>query len=311
MVSNISLINEPTKVTIIAQKEIADRLLEKQEWKHCLTNHITLAGHGAVEYKIKGNIIVISREGSQDLHSPSRTQYGANMIAAKRLGAKAVIGFSAVGSMREYISLDSLVIPDDLADCTGRDDNLFGDGFIVHLNPNPPYSPDLRKILLDAATGDEFSGRMVNAGTYVAIPGDRFATHAESRQLTEKGHVIGMAAPEATLAIELGIHYAHVAYVVNANSHCTHEGTLQMLRTNSGLICVYLLRAAEAAAKTEFKPLEQLRGNIEVGDLSKLRNRTLYETARELCKTYGIQLPEETPSKATDEKHGHAPPQPE
>jgi 5'-methylthioinosine phosphorylase len=86
---------------------------------------------------------------------------------------------------------------------------------VRHFDFTEPYCEELRRALIDAA-GDLGLGA-ATSGTYAAMQGPRFETAAEIRRLERDGcDVVGMTGmPEAALARELGICYAHCCVVAN------------------------------------------------------------------------------------------------
>jgi len=80
---------------------------------------------------------------------------------------------------------------------------------------NTPCCPALRRKLLERAASTNIAIRP--SGTYVCTNGPRFETPAEIRMFGKLGgDVVGMTGmPEVTLARELGMHYAAVAYSIN------------------------------------------------------------------------------------------------
>ncbi len=251
-------------------------------------------GDGKVEYQITDDVIFIPRHGNTKTYSPSRTQYGANLIAAKILGAKVVIATSAVGSLKpEEIKEESLVVPDDFIDESGRDDNLFCKGLIVHTNPRPGFSALLRLILTSAA--DKTPGcfnKVHTHGTYVTIPGDRFGTSAEGKKRAQYADVVGMTiCPEASMALQLGLPYAVAAFPVDVDTDANHEHkTLEVMKRLSDpeRVPAFIERVVETTKKYlhEFNGLTNLVGNIIPGDISRIENILLREVAKELIATY-------------------------
>lgn len=57
------------------------------------------------------HIAFLARHGEHHQHSPSEVPTRANIAALKSLGVKAIIAFSAVGSLKEDIAPGDFVIP--------------------------------------------------------------------------------------------------------------------------------------------------------------------------------------------------------
>ncbi|MBI3032026.1 MTAP family purine nucleoside phosphorylase [Candidatus Woesearchaeota archaeon] len=305
MTGNVSEVTKKNLVAIIGGSGINDMPMFKVQddrWltfdtKHKLTFPDGSKTSGVVHYKLDDeanpSVIFIPRHGIEGhRHGPSRTQYGANLITARRLGATVVIGISAVGSLDREYPVSSLVVPSDYDDQTGRDDNLFGIGFVVHAHPNPAFSPELREILLKTAGEKRYFEEVKPTGTYVCIPGDRFGTRAEGIRRLYHGKIVGMTiCPEASMAMQLGLHYACAAIVVDNNFDANHEGgTLKVMEELSApdKMPAYVTEAVKKAceyAKTA-QSIPQLRGNIIPDDLNRIRNPHLRAIASDLVKVY-------------------------
>ncbi len=279
------------KLAIIGGSGIKDSPEFKDaKWLAFGTQHSNGFGDGVVEYQESGGVIFIPRHGRDETlrYSPSRTQYGANLIAARYLGATTVVGFSCVGSLKESIRVGSLVIPHDYIDESGRNDNLFGVGLVVHANPIPPFSEGLQRILVDGGHG--LFPNVHDTGVYVTIPGDRFGTAAEGKKRAGYADIIGMTlSPEASMAMQLGLHYACAAFVVDMNTDANHEGgTLAVMKGLEPAVQAYVHALLQPAKEFACDPpkLEQLAGNLIQGRLKRIENSHLREIARELVEKY-------------------------
>lgn len=272
-------------------------------WKKAETLHSNGFGPGVVEYQESDGVIFIPRHGRHETvrYSPSTTQYGANLIAAKLLGATTVVAFSCVGSLKDTISVKSLVIPHDYIDESGRDDNLFGVGLVVHANPNPAFSEGLRSILAESVHGeygilvdvaDGFAANCHTQSVYVTIPGDRFGTAAEGSKRAAYADIVGMTlCPEASMAMQLGMHYACAAFVVDMNTDANHKGgTLQVMGELGPAVQRYVKQLVPAAKEFARDPprLEQLVGNIIPGKMERIPGYcpALQTIAQELVEKY-------------------------
>ncbi len=286
-------------VAIIGGSGVEDSpSLEGAQWKKLDTGYASGLDHhtGVVWYKQGEGVVFIARHGGHPQENPrfgpAKTQYAANLLAAHHLGARVVVATSAVGSLHgENIGVGSLVIPHDYIDETGRNDNLFGEGIVVHNNPIPAFSAELRDILNLYARGmrGRFNG-VHEGGVYVVIPGDRFGTKAEGVRRAEYGTVVGMTiCPEASMAQQLGMHYAVAAFPVDVNLDANHEGgTLKVMKEMSALdkVPAYISRVVERAREIEFGLVDGLKGNIIPGDLMRIANPLLRNAARELVEKY-------------------------
>ncbi|MDA1193028.1 MAG: MTAP family purine nucleoside phosphorylase, partial [Candidatus Poribacteria bacterium] len=84
-------------------------------------------------------VAFLARHGRGHRISPTFLNVRANIFALKTLGVKAVLSFSAVGSLREHIAPGSFVVPDQLFDHTKRRvSSFFGDGLVAHVSFDPP-----------------------------------------------------------------------------------------------------------------------------------------------------------------------------
>jgi 5'-methylthioadenosine phosphorylase len=286
------------KVALIGGSGISDSPGFKDlEWKQFGTGiYRGPKADGIVYYQERSDgVVFIPRHGIPERrYGPAQTQYAANIVAAKMLGASVVIATSAVGSyFPNQIPLESIVVVDSFVDETGRDDNLFGFGLVVHANPRPAFSPDLRQILIEEAKQRRYFKKVVEQGTYVCIPGDRFGTTAEGKKRAKYAHIVGMTAcPEAALAIQAGLHYAVAAFPVDYDLDANHEGqTLQVMGRLSqpNRVPAYLERVIEQAkvfaADAPFLP--QLKGNIiPIKNVNQIENEKLRAIAQELMKKY-------------------------
>jgi len=174
--------------------------------------------------ELAGNAVAfLPRHGKGHRISPSELPAQANIWAMKTLGVTHLVSISAVGSLKEEFAPRDVVIPDQILDRTKgvRPATFFDGGVVAHIAFAEPYCPELRQIMLKAAT--ESGGGTHDGGTMVVMEGPQFSTKAESnfyRQIG--GGVIGMTAlPEAKLAREAEICYCTVALVTDYD--CWHE----------------------------------------------------------------------------------------
>src|SRR5262245_28382290 len=80
--------------------------------------------------------LFISRHGEHHEVTPTEINYRANIFALKAHGARAVISFSAVGSLQEELAPGDLVIPTQYIDRTKglRKHTFCGDGLVGHMS---------------------------------------------------------------------------------------------------------------------------------------------------------------------------------
>lgn len=163
-------------------------------------------------------VAFLARHGTGHTIPPHRVPYRANLWALASLGVRAVIASSAVGSIVGDLPADTFVVPDQLIDRThGRADTYFDGPDVQHLGFADPFDPVVHMALCDAlAARDE---RFTASGTALVIPGPRFSTRAESLGWRQLGaDILNMTMyPEAALAAELGIAYASLSFVTDAD----------------------------------------------------------------------------------------------
>lgn len=276
------------KIVLLGGSGIGDGF--KGEMRLYPTGISTEKGDGSVICRERNDgTIFIPRHGNPQKYGPSATQYAANLVAAKCLGATVVLATSCVGSLRpETIGIESLVLPDDYVDETGRDDNLFGIEMIVHANPRPAFSEELQRICYREASHFKLKAHL--GGTYVAIPGDRFGTTAEGRKRANYADIVGMTVcPEASLALQLGLYYVALAFVVDLDTDANHQSkTLETMKKLSVVVPDYLNRVIKAAELFASNPplLPQLKGNIIADDINRIENPVLRGIAKELISNY-------------------------
>ncbi len=195
------------------------------------------------EYKGK-KIAFLPRHGRGHKISPHMINYRANIWALKKLGVKAIIAPSAVGSLQPNIKRGNFVICDDFVDRTwGRKDTfysgpIFDDTIdskilsvstkssksqknhshcegVVHVSSAFCYCDYLRKLAYNVCRKNKI--RVHPKGTVVVIQGPRFSTKAESGWFTKMGwDLVNMTQyPEVVLAREAEICYLNISIVTD------------------------------------------------------------------------------------------------
>jgi 5'-methylthioadenosine phosphorylase len=162
-------------------------------------------------------VAFVPRHGTDHEYSPTTLPYRANVFALKELGVTHIIASNAVGSLREDLPPQTLVLPDQIYDRTKhRDLTFFDRDVVVHQQFAEPYCAELNGILADAAEAAS-DADVVRGGTYVCIEGPQFSTRAESEFYRSQGwDVIGMTTiPEAKLAREAEMAYATITGVTD------------------------------------------------------------------------------------------------
>jgi len=181
-----------------------------------------LAASGMKRVSVAGkDFIFISRHGEHHEHLPSEINYRANIYALKKHGAKAVVSFSAVGSLRKEFAPGELVIPYQYIDRTKslRKHTFLGEGLVGHVSLAKPVcdvmSERAIELVMQNNLNTEF--RTHFGQTYVCIEGPYFSTKAESNAYRQMGaDIIGMSNfPEYALAREAGLPYLPCCFVTD------------------------------------------------------------------------------------------------
>jgi 5'-methylthioadenosine phosphorylase len=163
-------------------------------------------------------VVFLARHGYGHTLAPHEINYRANLWALHARGATHVVAICTVGGIVASLGAGTIVIPDQIIDYTWGRPSTYFEGAqqpVTHIDFTYPYSEELRRAALLAAR--EAGVPVTDGGTYAATQGPRLETKAEIDRLEGDGAtMVGMTGmPEAALARELGLHYAHVAVVVN------------------------------------------------------------------------------------------------
>jgi 5'-methylthioadenosine phosphorylase len=175
----------------------------------------------ALVYHVKGNdedLIFLARHGINHDTPPHKINYRANIKALEMLGVKRILAANAVGSINKKIHPLGLALVTDFLDFTsGREFTFFdgGQSGVKHVDMSITYCPALNNQLLALAPGFELE--LLSECVYVSTNGPRLESPVEIRMYDQLGgDVVGMTGiPEATLAQELDLCYAAVAFSVN------------------------------------------------------------------------------------------------
>lgn len=164
------------------------------------------------------DVVFLARHGYGHTIAPHEINYRANMWALAQLEIDGIVAVASVGGIRPDLVAGSLVVPDQILDYTHGRSNTFFEGeseAVRHIDFTWPYDESLRKSLVYAA--DSVGEQVVQGGCYACTQGPRLETAAEVKRLARDGaDIVGMTGmPEAALARELEIPYAHLALVVN------------------------------------------------------------------------------------------------
>ena len=191
--------------------------------------------------KLSGReVVFLARHGERHQYAPHRINYRANAWALHAQGVTDVIAVATVGGIAAGLNAGVLVVPDQIIDYTWGRASTFFDGAVVgesageisaeivaqsgaasgvvkHIDFTQPYDGNLRARLLRAAMRAGIAVR--DGGAYATTQGPRLETAAEIQRLARDGaHMVGMTGmPEAALARELGMCYAHLAQIGRAH----------------------------------------------------------------------------------------------
>ena len=128
------------------------------------------------------------------------------------MGAKQLLGLSAVGSLREEIHPGEFAIPSQYFDWVkgNRERTFFGEGVAAHVSTAEPTCANMTKWIAGKAT--ELGLTLHMGKTYACVDGPRLGTKAESCFLRSAGcDLVGMTnVPEVFLAREAQLCYATI-----------------------------------------------------------------------------------------------------
>jgi len=205
-----------------------------------------LAASGFKKAKVDGTeFLFISRHGEHHEHLPSEINYRANIYAFKKLGVKAIVSFSAVGSLQKDFAPGDLVIPYQYIDRTKslRQHTFLGEGLVGHVSLAKPICEKMAesaKILIQEKKLNEIFCAHFGP-TYVCIEGPYFSTKAESNAYRHMGaQIIGMSNfPEYALAREAGLPYLPCCFVTDYDCwddsipHVTVAEVIKVMKYNN------------------------------------------------------------------------------
>ncbi len=198
-------------------------------------------------------MVFLPRHGQGHIIPPSKINFRANIYAMKYMGVERIIAVSAVGSMKEEIKPEDVVLPDQFIDNThGRASTFFEDGVVAHVSMADPVCPSLCGYLSRIAV--DCGARVHPRGTYVCIEGPQFSTRAESELYRKWGvDVIGMTAmPEVKLAREAEICYSTLALSTDYDcwnddhENVTVSDVIETMNRNVGTAKKILVAAADS-----------------------------------------------------------------
>lgn len=175
------------------------------------------------EGKLNGRLVYfLPRHGPEHTIIVPRINYRANVWAFRELGCDRIIATNSVGSLNPAIQIGDMVIPDDFINFTCRFPRSFYDDMAVayHVDMKPAYCPNLREALITASK-EVHKGRTHDSAVIVIEEGLNYNTAAEQRVFRMWGaDLVGMTTmPEAILAREAGLCYAHICMPTDCVGH--------------------------------------------------------------------------------------------
>ncbi|KAF6072340.1 Phosphorylase family protein [Candida albicans] len=211
-------------------------------------------------------VAFLARHGAHHDLLPSDVPSRANIAALKRLGVKAIIAFSAVGSLQQEIKPRDFVLPTQIIDRTKgiRPSTFFEKGFVAHAMFGEPFDLKLNKLISDAIPSKGFLEGFDTDGT-------PFSTRAESRLYRSwGGSVINMSVlPEAKLAREAEIAYQMICMSTDYDSWneseepVTVETVVGNLKANSANACKLAAKLIDEFAAKGGEIGKDLQGSMK------------------------------------------------
>lgn len=201
-----------------------------------------LTSSGFKKVKVAGTeCLFISRHGEHHELMPTEVNYRANIYALKKLGAKAIMSFSAVGSLQAQYEPGHMVVPFQYIDRTKglRKHTFCGEGIVGHMSLAHPVCKSMAELAQGLAKKEDFVSHF--GGTYVCIEGPNFSTLSESLQYRQMNcDIIGMTHfPEYALAREAGMSYLPCCFITDydcwdqSRPHVTIEEVIRVMRENN------------------------------------------------------------------------------
>jgi 5'-methylthioadenosine phosphorylase len=211
-------------------------------------------------------VAFLARHGLQHQLIPSEINFRANIWALKSLGARTVIGVSAVGSLREQIRPGDLALPSQYLDFTRglRVPTFFGRGLVAHISTAQPTCRSTAELIARAAR--KLNIPVHENKTYACVEGPRLGTRAESFFLRGAGaDLVGMTnVPEAFLACEAQLGYCTIAlatdydcWLDDSTQHVSAEQVIGYFRENLARVQQLLAEAIAGCDEDESRPCRQ------------------------------------------------------
>lgn len=209
-------------------------------------------------------VIFLPRHGLHHDLSPSEVNYRANIFALKKHGARQLLAFSAVGSLRNELPPGDMVVPSQYINFTkNRIGSFCGEGLVSHTSLAIPASAKLIDETKKLASGAGFRCHFDKVS--LVVEGPYFSTKAESHLFRAWGaDIIGMTAfPEYALAREAGLAFLPCSFVTDYDCwkddipHVTVQEVMETMKKNN-------LKAFEIAKKIVTIPDTVLQAATEI-----------------------------------------------
>ncbi|ORY87683.1 5'-methylthioadenosine phosphorylase [Protomyces lactucae-debilis] len=179
-------------------------------------------------------VAFLARHGVGHRYTPSEVPARANIAALKSLGVKAILAFSAVGSLQAHIKPEDFVVATQIIDRTKgiRPSTFFAEGVVGHCAFGDPFDLALTQLVAECTDALEGDGVKLHTRgtegqdlTIVCMEGPQFSTRAESNLYRSwGGSVINMSVlPEAKLAREAEIAYSMICMATDYDCWKTDE----------------------------------------------------------------------------------------
>ncbi len=215
-------------------------------------------------------VAFLARHGLHHDLLPSEINFRANIWALKSVGARTVIGVSAVGSLREEIRPGDISLPSQYVDFTKglRGASFFGRGIVAHVSTAQPVCRKTSELIARVARAQ---GTPVHENkTYACVEGPRFGTRAESFFLRGAGaDLVGMTnVPEAFLAAEAQLGYCTISlatdydcWLDDPGQHVTTEQAISLFHKNLGRVQQLIAGVVAEYVEDETRPCRKALRN--------------------------------------------------
>lgn len=235
-------------------------------------------------------VAFLARHGQHHDLLPSDVPSRANIAALKKLGVKAIVAFSAVGSLQQEIKPRDFVLPTQIIDRTKgiRPSTFFEKGFVAHAMFGEPFDLKLNSLIANAIPSEGFlegfdkedanptlhTKEHTNNGedlTVICMEGPQFSTRAESKLYRSwGGSIINMSVlPEAKLAREAEIAYQMICMSTDYDSWneseepVTVETVVGNLKANSANACKLAAKLIDEFAEKGGEIGDDIQGSIK------------------------------------------------